>query len=64
MTTVPSQRHGTCEDTLIRVLVSRSEVDLKKILEEYRAMYDTTLQEDILVKSKTHPILTDYVVVK
>ncbi|XP_061149549.1 annexin A1-like [Syngnathus typhle] len=48
------ERHGTCEDTLIRVLVSRSEVDLKKILEEYRAMYDSTLQEDILKDTKHH----------
>lgn len=45
-----SQGYGTCEDTLIRVLVSRSEVDLKKIAEEYRAMYDMTLQDAILVK--------------
>lgn len=44
------QRHGTCEDTLLRVLVSRSEVDLKKILEEYTAMYDMTLQDHLLVK--------------
>ncbi|XP_061657295.1 annexin A1-like [Syngnathoides biaculeatus] len=48
------ERHGTCEDTLIRVMVSRSEVDLKKILEEYRAMYDSTLQEDILKDTKHH----------
>lgn len=46
--------YGTCEDTLIRVLVSRSEVDLKKILEEYRAMYDVSLQEDILHDTKGH----------
>ena len=45
-----SQGHGTCEETLIRVLVSRSEVDLKRILEEYSAMYDVSLQNDILVK--------------
>lgn len=44
-----AQGHGTCDDTLIRVLVSRSEVDLKKIMEEYRAMYDVSLQDDILV---------------
>ncbi|KAG7498704.1 annexin A1-like [Solea senegalensis] len=46
--------YGTCEDTLIRVLVSRSEVDLKKIVEEYRAMYDISLQEDILHDTKGH----------
>ncbi|KAM9841303.1 annexin A1-like [Aulostomus maculatus] len=48
------RRYGTCEETLIRVLVSRSEVDLKKIIEQYRAMYDTSLQEDILNDTKTH----------
>ncbi|XP_059214125.1 annexin A1-like [Centropristis striata] len=46
--------HGTCEDTLIRVMVSRSEVDLKKIIQEYRAMYDTSLQEAILEDTKGH----------
>lgn len=46
--------HGTCEDTLIRVLVSRSEVDLKKIVEEYRAMYDVSLQQAILEDTKGH----------
>ncbi|XP_035523874.1 annexin A1-like [Morone saxatilis] len=46
--------HGTCEDTLTRVLVSRSEIDLKKILEQYRAMYDVNLQEDIVKDTKGH----------
>ncbi|XP_056288569.1 annexin A1-like [Pseudoliparis swirei] len=46
--------YGTCDDTLIRVLVSRSEVDLKKIVQEYRAMYDASLQEDILEDTKGH----------
>ncbi|KAI3361952.1 hypothetical protein L3Q82_012301 [Scortum barcoo] len=43
---------GTREATLTRVLVSRSEVDLKKIVEEYRAMYNISLQESIQVKSR------------
>lgn len=46
--------HGTCEKTLIRVLVSRSEIDLKKIVEEYRGMYPRSLQEDILDDTKGH----------
>lgn len=48
------ERRGTCEDTLIRVLVSRSEVDLKKIIEEYHAMYDMSVQEAIWHDTKGH----------
>lgn len=47
-------RHGTCEETLIRVLVSRSEVDLKKIVQEYRAMYGVSLQDSIVNETDGH----------
>ncbi|XP_028458290.1 annexin A1 [Perca flavescens] len=45
---------GTNEDALIRVLVSRSEVDLKKIVQEYKAMYGVSLQEAIRRDTKEH----------
>ncbi|XP_047227978.1 annexin A1-like [Girardinichthys multiradiatus] len=44
--------HGTSERALNRVLVSRSEVDLQKIIEEYKAMFQRTLQEDIVNDTK------------
>lgn len=46
--------HGTCERSLIRVLVSRSEEDLKKIVWEYHVMYNRFLQEDIVRDTDGH----------
>ncbi|XP_026103707.1 proprotein convertase subtilisin/kexin type 5-like [Carassius auratus] len=40
---------GTDTDTLTRIIVSRSEIDLLKIIQEYKRMYGKTLQEAILV---------------
>jgi len=40
---------GTTTDTLTRIIVSRSEIDLLKILQEYKRIYGKTLQEDVLV---------------
>uniref|UniRef100_A0A8C1PHG8 Annexin n=1 Tax=Cyprinus carpio TaxID=7962 RepID=A0A8C1PHG8_CYPCA len=39
---------GTNTDTLTRIIVSRSEIDLLKIMQEYKRMYGKSLQEDIL----------------
>ncbi|XP_073695746.1 annexin A1-like [Garra rufa] len=39
---------GTNTDTLTRIIVSRSEIDLLKIMQEYKRMYGKTLQEDVL----------------
>ncbi|XP_050967156.1 annexin A1-like [Labeo rohita] len=39
---------GTNTHTLTRIIVSRSEIDLLKIIQEYKRMYGKTLQEAIL----------------
>ncbi|KAK7173781.1 hypothetical protein R3I93_003567 [Phoxinus phoxinus] len=39
---------GTNTDTLTRIIVSRSEIDLLRILQEYKRMYGKSLQEDVL----------------
>ncbi|KAM6985945.1 annexin A1-like [Aplochiton taeniatus] len=43
---------GTRENSLIRVLVSRSEVDLKKVVDEYKIMYKQTLKQAIVEETK------------
>ncbi|XP_067114652.1 annexin A1-like [Osmerus mordax] len=43
---------GTSEAALNRVLVSRSEVDLRKVAEEYRSMYGRSLQEAVAADTK------------
>ncbi|XP_017315416.1 annexin A1 [Ictalurus punctatus] len=39
-------------DTMIRIIVSRSEVDLQKIIQEYKRMYGKVLQQDVLAETK------------
>ncbi|XP_026999286.1 annexin A1-like [Tachysurus fulvidraco] len=39
-------------DTMTRIIVSRSEVDLQKILQEYKRMYGKPLQQDIQAETK------------
>jgi annexin D len=38
---------GTDEESLTRAIVSRAEIDMKKVKEEYRARYRTTVTSDV-----------------
>lgn len=38
---------GTYEDMLTRVIVSRAEIDMKQIKEEYRARYKSAVNLDV-----------------
>lgn len=38
---------GTDEHTLNRIVVSRCEVDMKQIKEEYTRLYSTTMEKDV-----------------
>lgn len=48
------EKPGTCEKTLNRILVSRSEVDLKKIKEVYWNCQQRSLNDDIEKDTKEH----------
>lgn len=42
---------GTRKNILTRIMVSRSEIDMKQIKEEYKKNYNKTLYMDILVSN-------------
>ncbi|XP_026777397.2 annexin A1 [Pangasianodon hypophthalmus] len=43
---------GADHNTVTRIIVSRSEVDLQKISQEYKRMYGKTLQQDVTAETK------------
>lgn len=52
------QGKGTRKPILTRIMVSRSEIDMKQIKEDYKKNYGKTLHQDILVSKhlKVKPI--------
>lgn len=48
------QGSGTRKHILTRIMVSRSEKDLKRIKDEYKKNYGKTLYQDILVRKQTN----------
>ena len=49
------QGKGTRKHILTRIMVSRSEIDMKRIKDEYKKNYGSSLHRDILVSKKSDP---------
>lgn len=54
MTDSAPQGKGTRKNILTRIMVSRSEIDMKRIKEEYQKNYGKTLYQEILVSRRTN----------
>ena len=39
---------GTDEDSLSRAIVTRAEIDMEKVREQYRLLFNTSLDEDVI----------------
>lgn len=55
-----AQSKGAKEKIVTRIIVSRCEVDLKKICTEYKTTYGQSLQKTILVSELYNPPLAHY----